>query len=55
MNTASSDAVMRDDREADLARARERGLARRLAVLDVARDVLGDDDRVVDDEARSRS
>nr|WP_237567274.1 hypothetical protein [Burkholderia pseudomallei] len=42
----------RQHREADLARAVERGLQPRRAVLDVARDVLEHDDRVVDDEAR---
>ena len=41
----------RDDREADLLGALERGLERRLALLDVARDVLDHDDGVVDDEA----
>ena len=42
----------RDDRETDLLGAIERGLHRRLAELDVAGDVLGDDDGVVDDEPR---
>ncbi len=41
----------RNDREADLRRARQRRAHRRLAVLDVARDVLDHHDRVVDDEA----
>ena len=41
----------RDDREADLARAAQRRLERRLAVLDVAHDVLEHHDRVVDDQA----
>jgi len=41
----------RDDGEADLLRALERGLQRRLAGLDIACDVLDDDDGVVDHEA----
>ena len=41
----------RHDGEADLLGALERGLERRLALLDVARDVLDHHDRVVDDEA----
>ncbi|MFO0669251.1 MAG: hypothetical protein U0235_06415 [Polyangiaceae bacterium] len=42
----------RHDGETDLARPLERRGERRLAGLDEARDVLGDHDRVVDDEAR---
>ncbi len=41
----------RHDGEADLLRAFERRLERRLAFLDVARDVFDHHDRVVDDEA----
>ena len=41
----------RDDGEADLARAEQRRLHARHAVLDVARDVLQHHDRVVDHEA----
>ena len=41
----------RDDGEADLARAFQRGLHRREAVFEVTHDVLDDDDGVVDDEA----
>ena len=41
----------RDDREADLARAFQRGLERPHAVLDVADDVFQHDDGVVDHEA----
>ena len=40
-----------DDRPDDLARADERRLDRRLALLDMAVDVLDHDDRVVDDQA----
>ena len=40
-----------DDREDDLARADQRRLERRLALLDVAVDVLQHDDGVVDDQA----
>jgi hypothetical protein len=41
----------RDDREADLARALERGGERRLAFLDAVIDILEHDDGVVDDDA----
>ena len=40
----------RDDRKTDLLGALQCGLQRRIARLDVARDVLDHDDRVVDDE-----
>ena len=45
----------RQDREADLAGAVERGLHAALARLHVAHDVLEHDDGVVDDEARRRA
>ncbi len=52
MKTASSDMRRRHDREADLARALDRRLERRHALLfDEAVDVLEHDDRVVDDDA----
>src|SRR5208282_3913587 len=40
----------REDGEADLARALERGIHRRLAVLDMAMDIFHHDDRVIDHE-----
>ena len=51
MNTAISEQADRHHREADLARAFERRLERRLAVLDMAVDVLHHHDGVVDHEA----
>ena len=51
MNTAISETADRQHREADLARAVERRLERRLAVLDVAINVLHHHDGVVDHEA----
>ena len=51
MNTAISENGDRDDGEADLARALERRFERRLALLDVAHDVLDHDDGIVDHEA----
>ena len=55
MNTATSERLM-DTTVKPISRApSQRRLARRQALLEVARDVLEHDDRVVDDEARSRS
>ncbi len=54
MKTASSDTVIETMVKPICLRAFERRFERRLSVLDVARDVLGDHDGVVDDEARSR-
>ena len=51
MNTATSEMRHRHDGEADLARAVERGLQRRLAHLHVADDVLQHHDGVVHHEA----
>ncbi len=51
MNTAISEKVIDTIGEADLAGTLERGVERRLALLDVAHDVLDHDDRIVDDEA----
>ena len=50
-NTATSARFIDSSVEADFPGADERRLERRLAQLDVARDVLEHDDRVVDDQA----
>ncbi len=51
MKTATSDRLIDEHGEADLARADAGGLHRGHAVLDVPRDVLEHHDRVVDHEA----
>jgi hypothetical protein len=51
MKTAISEVVHRHNRKADLARAFERSLLRRHALLDMPVYVLDDDNRVIDDKA----